>query len=144
MHYHLWGRYGDPLTRKRPAQIPRPPDGLCTIPGCGEPVDTKALCSNHYRRLYRYGDPLYVPYNGGVPGAASPQWKGEAATYGAKHRRVYTARGRAADYSCIWAARGDCKGRIEWASQTGDLDNVDDFAPMCSRHHKLLDLGLAI
>jgi hypothetical protein len=31
---------------------------------------------------------------------------------------------------------------MEWASQTGNLDDIYDFEPMCSRHHKLLDLGL--
>ncbi len=144
MHYRLWQRNGDPLARKRPAQIARPSDGLCTIPGCGKPVVAKALCGSHYYRLVRYGDATYEPaYRRSHPGEGNYGWKGEEASYSAKHHRIRTARGRAADYPCIWAARGDCKGRIEWASQTGDLDNVNDFAPMCSRHHKLLDLGLA-
>lgn len=141
MHYNLWRRNGDPLARKRSAQIPAPADGLCTVPDCGKAVYTKALCSSHYHRLIRYGEPLHKPRHGGPSGPASPSWKGEAATYRAKHHRVYTVRGRAADQRCIWIAQGDCKGRMEWASQTGNLDDIDDFAPMCSRHHKLLDLG---
>lgn len=31
---------------------------LCSIPDCGKPAKTKSLCSIHYRRSWRYGDPL--------------------------------------------------------------------------------------
>lgn len=30
----------------------------CTIPDCGKPIRAKSLCSGHYHRLNRYGDPL--------------------------------------------------------------------------------------
>src|SRR6266581_379772 len=128
MHYNLWRRNGDPLARKVPARTPRPPDGLCTAPDCDAPARAMALCGRHYHHLNRYGDPLHTrPPK--ARGTASPSWKGEAATYGAKHQRVYAARGRAADHPCIWIPRGNCKGRVEWASQTGNLDDVEDFAP---------------
>lgn len=31
---------------------------ICSIPDCDKPLNTKGLCRAHYRRLWRYGDPL--------------------------------------------------------------------------------------
>jgi hypothetical protein len=31
---------------------------LCSIPDCGNPTNARGLCSSHYHRLRRYGDPL--------------------------------------------------------------------------------------
>lgn len=33
----------------------------CAVDGCQNPVRTAGLCSAHYHRLTRYGDPTYVP-----------------------------------------------------------------------------------
>lgn len=35
-------------------------DGLCTIVGCRKKEHAKGLCSMHYTRWKKYGDPLYV------------------------------------------------------------------------------------
>lgn len=32
----------------------------CSIDGCSSPVDARMLCSAHYKKLLRYGDPLWV------------------------------------------------------------------------------------
>lgn len=34
----------------------------CSINGCDKPAKTRGLCSGHYHRLKRYGDPVYRPY----------------------------------------------------------------------------------
>ena len=35
--------------------------GECSINGCYSPAKTAGLCSAHYHRLQRYGDPTYIP-----------------------------------------------------------------------------------
>ncbi|GAB4060099.1 hypothetical protein GCM10028775_74260 [Catellatospora paridis] len=37
---------------------PRSQGGTCTIEGCGKPWKAQELCSRHYQRLLKYGDPL--------------------------------------------------------------------------------------
>ncbi|MGL4300061.1 MAG: hypothetical protein ACRCW4_13405 [Candidatus Neomicrothrix subdominans] len=34
------------------------PDRTCSVDGCAKPVKTKGLCDAHYKRQWRYGDPL--------------------------------------------------------------------------------------
>jgi hypothetical protein len=43
---------------------------LCSVDGCGKPARTKSLCSPHYRRLLRHGNPL----GGGTSHGAAKQW----------------------------------------------------------------------
>lgn len=34
------------------------PDGICSIPDCGEPIRSLTYCRLHYGRYHRWGDPL--------------------------------------------------------------------------------------
>jgi hypothetical protein len=43
-------------------------DRTCSIDGCARPVKTKGLCDPHYKRQWRYGDPLA----GGTQRGAAP------------------------------------------------------------------------
>lgn len=36
----------------------------CTIEGCDKKLLAKGLCSSHYQKMYKYGDPLAVKYSG--------------------------------------------------------------------------------
>jgi len=38
-------------------------EAICSIPDCGRPVFGRGWCNSHYKRWYRYGDPL----QGGPP-----------------------------------------------------------------------------
>lgn len=40
---------------------------LCSITGCDKPTTAKGLCANHYRRLWRHGDPLSGRTSHGEP-----------------------------------------------------------------------------
>lgn len=31
---------------------------ICSIPDCDKPIEARELCTTHYRRLLKYGDPL--------------------------------------------------------------------------------------
>lgn len=66
-------------------------------------------------------------------------WKGEHATYGAKHMRVYHSLGRAADYGCCICGRKDTLARYDWANLSGNYDDINDYAPMCRSCHKKYD-----
>lgn len=61
-HESAFRKYGDPLGKHEPQY-----KTLCRIDGCGRPKMAKGLCSCHYMREWKHGDPLYggdlPPYN---------------------------------------------------------------------------------
>lgn len=52
-HYQRWRQYG--TTDPQPGWREPPPDGLCTIDGCGRPHDSRGWCRMHYQRWCRTG-----------------------------------------------------------------------------------------
>ena len=40
---------------------------LCSIEGCGRPVDARNLCGTHYKRWQKYGDPLRLSFGTAGP-----------------------------------------------------------------------------
>ena len=64
-------------------------------------------------------------------------WKGDAASYGAMHRRV--ARTRGTPKKCERCGRDDPSQRYEWANLTGDLGNPLDYERMCVPCHRRFD-----
>ncbi|WP_433379404.1 hypothetical protein [Streptosporangium sp. CA-115845] len=56
MHWKRWYRTGDPLTARKPGK--RPQATHCTIDGCGRRIHAQTLCTGHYQRLLKHGDPL--------------------------------------------------------------------------------------
>lgn len=66
----------------------------CSIGDCGKPVKSRAMCDMHWNRWRRHGDPNTVTRDWGHGKTA------KVVGYGAAHRRVYRAKGRAADHRC--------------------------------------------
>ena len=66
-------------------------------------------------------------------------WKGENATYGAKHMRVYHSLGKASDYGCCMCGRKDTSASYDWANLSGNYDDINDYAPMCRSCHRKYD-----
>lgn len=125
---------------------------LCDIVPCGLPVKVnvkgcisgKGMCSRHHHRLYKHGTPW-------PKGVRSPQVKnGKYATYLAMHKRVYAAKGRAAEHDCV-----DCGGEArEWSynnSGVGEVEgdhaararkysmDVNQYEPRCCSCHRAFD-----
>lgn len=67
-------------------------------------------------------------------GENNSSWRGEDAGYVSKHARVYRLRGKA--ISCVW---GCIHARYEWANLTGNYDDTEDYASMCSECHSRFD-----
>lgn len=55
-HYVRWKKYGSPLAGG-PKQNRPGADRRCSMLGCNDAHFAKALCSTHYGRLQRHGDP---------------------------------------------------------------------------------------
>lgn len=51
------------------------PSLICSVEHCGKPTHIRGLCSSHYKRLMRHGDPLA----GGTAVGAPMQWVREVA-----------------------------------------------------------------
>ena len=67
---------------------------VCSIPGCGKPTKARGLCSAHYHRLQRHGDPLGGRVSDGVP---------------IEHLRA-VLRGRSSEGCVIWPYGRDSDG----------------------------------
>lgn len=63
-------------------------------------------------------------------------WKGNSAGYKAMHLRVYSQRGRPS--ACSQCNKSG-PGRYEWANQTGNYADVNDYAQMCVPCHRKFD-----
>jgi hypothetical protein len=70
-------------------------------------------------------------------GEDHPLWRGDEAQYHVKHMRLYRARGKAD--MCIFGCEASM---YHWASMTGNLGDVHDYAPMCVPCHKRYDLAV--
>jgi hypothetical protein len=61
-------------------------------------------------------------------------WRGADASYSEKHYRLRRRRGRAT--ACLW---GCSASKYEWANLTGNYDDENDYAMMCTRCHRRFD-----
>ncbi|MGH3296092.1 MAG: hypothetical protein ACRDP7_30265 [Trebonia sp.] len=113
-------------------------DGITGVPGTA-----RGMCSKHYNRDLRYGDPL-VARNPDFPtGENHHLWRGADVGYKALHRRVYVRRGKAAAYGCEHCNRKDLGIRYEWATVHG-TDGTDPFGhyiSLCVACHRAYDLA---
>lgn len=150
-HWMRWRKHGDPLTVMPPRAGNKRQDH-CDVPGCEAPHHAGGYCGSHYARLKQYGDPEAPPRTptGRPPKTGTPG-------YDAVHRRLRRTRGPASRHACI-ACGGPAR---EWAYQGGDPDelatqpgarrehpglkyslDVDRYAPMCTRCHRMKDHSL--
>lgn len=115
---------------------------MCKIEGCERPVKARLMCSLHYKRWQRTGNPSIKTV---------PNFKGDNARYLAIHVRLRNTYGNPAKHLCI-----DCLGQAsEWAYlHTGETKydfvgnykvpystNLDDYGPMCRPCHSTMDSG---
>jgi hypothetical protein len=62
-------------------------------------------------------------------GPANSTWRGEEAGYDALHARVYRAKGFPS--KCENCGESDPLRRYEWANQTGNYLDIEDYKRMC-------------
>lgn len=70
-------------------------------------------------------------------GESHHNWKGTEASYTSKHDRVRHQRGSAD--RCERCGRTDPAGKYEWASLTGNYDDIWDYQQMCKVCHEAYD-----
>lgn len=146
MHYYRIRRQGKPGAAES-MRMPRS-DAPCDVDGCQGKVTSKGMCSKHYARWVRHGDPITVLPRGLAPGDPSNPMRKEVPGYGAAHERIRRLRGPANAQVCSrcggvarqWAyVAAGASERID--SPTGPYSRIpDDYAPMCVPCHKREDL----
>lgn len=72
------------------------------------------------------------------PREKNGRWKGEDASYWAKHRRVDRLRGK--PKRCEWCGLDDPERQYQWANLTGNYDDADDYVRLCVRCHRNYDV----
>jgi ferredoxin len=70
-------------------------------------------------------------------GEKNDSWKGDKATYSAKHYRVRAQRGKA-DH-CELCGRCDDGIVYDWANLTGNYSDINDYLMMCRSCHYKMD-----
>ena len=85
--------------------------------------------------MSRYGIRSRAAVKRNQRGPSNASWKGDAASYGALHLRVEALRGKPA----LCSACGATEGRFEWANQTGNYADPNDYARMCVPCHRRFD-----
>ena len=69
-------------------------------------------------------------------GNINGNWKGNAASYDAFHKRVSAKRGRPQ----LCEECGKTKGRMQWSNLNGNYADVNDYARLCISCHRRIDL----
>jgi hypothetical protein len=117
----------------------------CDVDGCGRQAHAKALCSKHYERWRKHGDPLFVAPILGRP------LKGDVPGFHAIHKRLLRSRGPASEFDCV-----DCGGSArEWSYDGLDPDeligtagpgapvayslDLEHYEPRCVSCHRRFD-----
>lgn len=93
--------------------------------------------SESLRRAHAEGRMGDYSHLKGLSGAQTSQWKGADITYRTVHSRLVSARGKAADHTCI-----DCGQQAnEWSycEPTGFSANLEDYSPRCHACHQKHD-----
>lgn len=100
------------------------------------------LCSKHYARLVRYGDPVATRPGGRRPRIEHP-------SYSTVHQRIARDRGRAGDHEC--SIEGCGRLAQDWAYDHSDPAPRHDekgrpystdgsrYIAVCRPHHRILD-----
>ncbi|WNM74312.1 hypothetical protein SEA_THIMANN_49 [Gordonia phage Thimann] len=96
----------------------------CTIDGCEKHVESHGLCTMHWKRMQRNGDPNLVKRGWGHGKTA------DVVGYTAAHQRVKKVRGPARAHRCAHCSAGSCAGRTgehlsaSWAAARTELPTV--------------------
>jgi hypothetical protein len=114
MHYQRWVAHTDP------AYEPKRHEG-CSVTGCERPHKSGALCSMHYQRLLRYGDPAIKKHPVGVPETERFWMKVVKAGPVSEWRPrlgpcwIWIGSSNREGYGNFWAQTGRCVKAHRWA-----------------------------
>ena len=128
----------------------------CTLEECDKGTFARGLCTTHYSRQRRYGDPSIARNPNPAPRASGPEsngWKGDDIGYGAAHSRVKSIHGRATQYACCICYRNRAD---HWAYDHSDSEELwenhhtggylmpfstkpEHYAPVCKYCHRAFD-----
>ncbi len=115
---------------------------LCTFDGCPNPINSKGLCSTHYRQreLGQKLAPINHKFN--------PNGRADRVCYQRAHQRLRDDKGPAWQHACIecgdqaahWSY--DRKAEDEQQSVFGPYTTRQEhYQPMCNSCHKKFDLN---
>jgi len=141
-----------PLTDEHKAKISaaNKRQGLCLIDDCETEAEALDLCSKHYRRQQRWGNPLEDNHRL-RSGKDAINWRGDSVGSHAVHVRL-----RKTLPTVCALEDATCKGRLEVAFRRHDTPaefwiadpkgpystNPDHYWRLCRSHHVRLDHGL--
>jgi hypothetical protein len=92
-----------------------------------------------WRLMQRHGIASRVAAKRDQRGSANDSWKGNAATYTACHLRVEAKYGK--PMKCERCGTDDPQRTYDWANQTGDYHDPDDYRRMCRSCHRRFDMA---
>jgi hypothetical protein len=90
-----------------------------------------------YSWFKKLGIKSRVAYKRNQYGENNSSWKGSSATYAALHYRVQNNKGKA-DH-CVECGRNDKGINYDWANQSGNYSDINDYKMMCRSCHFKMD-----
>lgn len=139
---HLFnGKYKHP---NRYAKVPNPPKEILErlyYEGLKTQSEIALIFKTTQKVVFRWFKELGIKSRKAAKryqtGSANAYWKGDNATYSAKHYRVRAQRGKA--YRCDLCGRSDDGISYDWANLTGNYSDVFDYLMMCRSCHFIMD-----
>ena len=118
----------------------------CSIDGCEAQPWARGWCNAHYKRWRKTGE-VGPPEVGRRFGEAHHHWAGDRVTYLGAHLRLYRARGRADQLSCVdcekpaqsWSYNHDAPDEKTDAAGRAYSGNPDHYSPKCYSCHATAD-----
>lgn len=103
-----------------------------TLKGRALSLETRAKMSET-----RKGRPFSEAHKQALTGMSNHEWKGDAASYVAKHTWLYRHYGKA--MRCD-QTDDSCKGRFEWSNISRTyIRTIEDWQQLCRSHHVRFD-----
>lgn len=135
------GKYIHP---NRYAKVPNPPKEVLErlyYEGRRTQLEIASIFRTTQKVVFRWfkelGIKSRVPAKRFQEGQLNANWKGNKATYSAKHHRVRSKRGNA-DH-CDLCGRSDEGIKYDWANLTGNYGDIYDYLMMCRSCHFVMD-----
>jgi hypothetical protein len=151
-HYERVRQHGSPGTK--PIKVHGAPKPICAVDACDRYAPVRGYCQKHAARIQKHGDPHIVGDRLLPPppekGPENPNWVGDAASYSAVHRRLWSERGKVGQYECRHCGKAAKNWAYDYTDPSPKFNehgspystDLGRYFPLCVSCHRKFDNGM--